>query len=89
MSVIGSPEYFTEGKKGMKTFYEFCPFGIYLPTWSLEKFELVGHLLYDCNDDDIKEIKRRYILYGGIPRFVFKGYQTKTTTNLLGMIFPA
>ena len=88
MLVIASPEYFTGGTKGVKTFYESCPFEIYLPTWSFEEFEVVGRSLYDCNDDDIKEIKRRCMLYGGIPRFVLKGYQTKTTAKPLGMIPP-
>lgn len=82
--VITSPGNLTKDFRGAKVFYESSPFEIYFPTWSFEECAIAGALIHGIKKEDILQLKKRYIKYGGIPRFVIEWQQTKPSANPLG-----
>ena len=74
--VITSPGNLAKDKPGAKAFHESTPFERYFPTWTFQECVIAGRHLYNCDDVDVAQIKERYILYGGIPRFVLEWFWT-------------
>ena len=82
--VVTSPGNLSKAQKGAKAFHESTEFEIYFPTWSFDECELAARRVFKCDDAIIDKIRERYILYGGVPRFVLEWQKSKPKANPLG-----